>query len=88
MLLRIYLACLQSKTPRMSWLKHAKHPNSRVVNSTRFLELQYNFLSTSFAAPKTPKNCHGICSYLPDTVTGYEKQSKLWSRAAPSRVLE
>jgi hypothetical protein len=27
-------------------------------------------------------------SYLPAIATGYEKQSKLWSRAAPPRVLE
>jgi hypothetical protein len=31
---------------------------------------------------------HGVWSYLPATATGYEKQSKLWSRATPLRVLE
>jgi hypothetical protein len=38
-----------------SWPEHAKYTNSRVVNSMEFLELQYNFWSTSFVAPKTKK---------------------------------
>jgi hypothetical protein len=41
---------------RRIWQEHAKHPNSRVVNSIEFLNLQYNFWSTSFAAMKTLKN--------------------------------
>jgi hypothetical protein len=35
----------------MSSPEHAKHSNSM-----EFLELQYNFWSTSFDTPKTPKN--------------------------------
>jgi hypothetical protein len=62
-----------------SWPEHAKHHNSRVVNSMEFLELQYIFWSTSFAALKTPKKqpSHGVLSYLPAIATDYEKQSKL-----------
>jgi hypothetical protein len=54
-ILRACLVWLQSKTPRRSWPGHAKHSNSRVVNSMEFLELLYNFLEYSFAAAKTPK---------------------------------
>jgi hypothetical protein len=48
------------------------------------------FWNTSFAALKTLKKqpSHGVLSYLHAIATGHEKQSKLWSRAAPPRVLE
>jgi hypothetical protein len=48
------------------------------------------FWSTSFVASKTPKKqpSHGLWSYLPATAIGYEKQSKLGSRATPPKVLE
>jgi hypothetical protein len=49
------LAWLQSKTPRRSWLGHAKHTNSRAVNSMEFLELQYNFLEYLFCCSKNSK---------------------------------
>jgi hypothetical protein len=54
---------------------HVKHPDSKVVNSMEFLEPW----STSFAALKTLKKQpnHGVLSYLPAIITGYEKQSQL-----------
>jgi hypothetical protein len=52
---RACLAWLQSKTPRRSWPEHAKHPNSRVVNSMEFLELQYNFLEYLFCCSENSK---------------------------------
>jgi hypothetical protein len=53
--LRACLAWLQSKTLRGSWPEHAKHPNSRVVNSMEFLELQYNFLEYLFCCSENSK---------------------------------
>jgi hypothetical protein len=52
---RVCLAWLQSKTPRWSYPGHAKHPNSRVVNSMEFLELQYNFLEYLFCCSENSK---------------------------------
>jgi hypothetical protein len=34
---------------------YAKHPNSRVVNSMDFLELQYNFLEYLFCCSENSK---------------------------------
>jgi hypothetical protein len=77
------------KTSRRSWSGHVKHHNSKVVNYMKFLKLQYNFLHYLFCCSKNSKKkqpSHGVCTYLPATATGCEKQSKLWSRAAPPRV--
>jgi hypothetical protein len=38
-----------------SWPEHAKHHNSRVVNSMEFLELQYNFLEYLFCCSENSK---------------------------------
>jgi hypothetical protein len=57
-----------------SWPEHAKHPNSRVVNSMEFLELQYNFLEYLFCCSENSKKqpSHEVLSYLPAIATGYE----------------
>jgi hypothetical protein len=77
-----------------SWPEHAKHPNSRVVKSMEFLELQYNFLEYLFWCSENSKKSNLVMEFgviypsLPPVMrnnlnSGAELlHPEFWSRAA------